>query len=219
MEPSVPRRCGRQIPQSNVPVDTPSEYYRRTRSIPVLDHLLSELGARFGSHQRTTLQGLSIVPSVAVSLESDDWTSRLKALCDLYENDLPSPQSFEIEVNCWLIKWKHELENHGENSLPKSLILTLRHISSMYPNIAALVKILCTLPVTTCSAERSFSSLKRIKTQSRMTNSRLSGLTLLHIHRDISIDLEKANDTFARMHPRWMRMAQILDNEGSQAQE
>ena len=106
MEPSVPRRCGRQIHRSNVPADTPSEYYRRTISIPVLDHLLSELGAWFGSHQRTALQGLSIVPSVAVSFEPDDYASRLKALCDLYENDLPSPQSFESELNCWLMKWK-----------------------------------------------------------------------------------------------------------------
>lgn len=38
--------------------------------------------------------------------------------------------------------------------------LTLRHISLMYPNVSTLVKILCTLPVTTCSAERSFSSMK-----------------------------------------------------------
>ena len=119
-----------KIHRSNVPADTPSEYYCHTISIPVLDHLLSELGARFGSHQRTALQGLSIVPSVAVSFELDDYASRLKALCDLYENDLPSPQSFESELNCWLMKWKHKLENHGENSLPtcKSLILTLRHI-------------------------------------------------------------------------------------------
>ena len=204
MEPSVPRRCGRQVHRSNVPADTPSEYYRRTISIPVLDHLLSELGAQFGSHQRTALQGLCIVPSVAVSLQPDDCASRLKALCDLYEIDLPSPQSFESELNCWLMKWKHELENHEENSLPKSLVLTLRHISSMYPNIVVLVKILCTLSITTCSAERSFSSLKRIKTsfRSRMTNSRLSGLTLLHIHHDISIDLDKAIDTLARMYPR-----------------
>ena len=67
MEPSVPRRCGRQTQWSNVPADTPSEYFRRTISIPVLDHLLSELKSRFGSHQRTALLGLSIVPSLSLS--------------------------------------------------------------------------------------------------------------------------------------------------------
>ena len=51
IEPSVPRRCGRQTQRSNVPADTPSEYFRRTISIPVLDHLFCELRSRFGKHQ------------------------------------------------------------------------------------------------------------------------------------------------------------------------
>ncbi len=77
------------------------------------------------------------------------------------------------------------------------------------------LKILCTLPVTSCSAERSFSGLKRIKTpfRSSMTNTRLTGLTLLQIHRDIPIDVEAAIDQFARMHPRRMTMMEILEDE------
>ena len=70
VEPSVPRRCGRQIHHSNLPADTPSEYYRCTVSIPVVDHLLSELRSRFGDHQKRAMLGLSIVPSLFVSLES-----------------------------------------------------------------------------------------------------------------------------------------------------
>ena len=73
-----------------------------------------------------------------------------------------------------------------------------------HPNISTLVRILCTLPVTSCSAERSFSSLKRSKTafRSAMTNTRLTGLTLLQLHRDVPIDIDAAVETFARMHPR-----------------
>ena len=87
--------------------------------------------------------------------------------------------------------------------------------SSMFLNITALVKILCTLPVTSCSAESSFSGLKRIKTPfwSAMTNSRLTGLTLLHIHHDIPINVQAAIDTFSRIHPRRMRMVEILEDE------
>ena len=42
------------------------------------------------------------------------------------------------------------------------------------------------------SSERSFSALKRIKTSigSSMGNERLTALTLLHIHRDVEIDVE-----------------------------
>ena len=50
-EPSVPRRCSRQNHQSNIPVSTPSEYYCRSLSIPLVDHLLSEMESCFSSQQ------------------------------------------------------------------------------------------------------------------------------------------------------------------------
>lgn len=133
----------------------------------------------------------------------------------MYQEDLPSPECTETELQSWKIKWQKQATDHGENSLPSNLVLTLTHLSSMYPNLSALVKILCTLPVTSCSAERSFSGLKRVKTSFRttMTNTRLTGLTLLHVHRDIEIDLDSAIDSFARKNPRRMRMTEILSDE------
>ena len=122
--PSLPRRSGRQVHRSNTPADTPSEYYCRCLSIPLLDHLLSEMHSRFATHQQTALLGLAIVPSVLVT---------------------------------WQIKWQKQLQDHGRNSLPRTPSATLFDTTSMYPNIKALIKILCTLPVTTCSAERSLS--------------------------------------------------------------
>ena len=210
--PSLPRRCGRQTHRSNMPAETPSQYYCRTISIPLLDHLLSEMNSRFGKHQQTALLGLSIVPSVLVTLPPEECSCKVKQLAELYENDLPSPECIESEVHSWQIKWQKQLKEHGEASLPSSPILTIRQVSSMFPNINALVRILCTLPVTTCSAERSFSGLKRVKTpfRSTMTITRRSGLTLLHIHRDIAVDIAAAIDEFARRHPRRMRMVEIL---------
>ena len=63
-EPSIPRRCNRQINRSNVPASTPTEYYCRSISIPLVDHLLSEMRSRFTTHQQTALAGLSIIPSI-----------------------------------------------------------------------------------------------------------------------------------------------------------
>ena len=65
-EPSSPRRFGRQIHHSNVPADTPSEYYYHSISIPMLDHLLSEIKTHFTTHQKTAVLGLCIIPSVMV---------------------------------------------------------------------------------------------------------------------------------------------------------
>ena len=72
--------------------------------------------------------------------------------------------------------------------------------SVFYPNIKALVTILCNLPVTSCTAKRSFSGLKCIKTvlRSSMSDEHLSSLTLLHMHHDIPIDIEKVIDEFSR---------------------
>ena len=124
--------------QANPPKQCPSWYSKWVLSLHYINLCPRSSSVRAGcsvwqpSRNHTTRTLHSTLCSCF--LEPDDCASRLKALCDLYENDLPSPQSFESELNCWLMKWKHKLENHGENSLPtcKSLVLTLRHISSMY---------------------------------------------------------------------------------------
>ena len=120
--------------RSNISADSPTEYYKRTIAIPILDHLLCELGSRFDNHQQTALQGLSIVPSVIVTLDPDACASRFDAVCDLYESDLPSPETFQSELRGWQIKWQQQKQTYGEKSLPKNLMLTLREVSSMYPN-------------------------------------------------------------------------------------
>ena len=69
-----------------------------------------------------------------------------------------------------------------------------------FPNVKALLCILTTLPVSTATAERSFSTLKRIKTYLRnsMGDSRLSGLALLSIHREIEVNPAEVLDRFAK---------------------
>lgn len=210
--PSLPRRSGRQVHRSNTPADTPSEYYCHCLSIPLLDHLLSEMHSRFATHLQTALLGLAIVPSVLVTLSEDDFGTKVSQLADMYLGDLLSSDSIHSELHCWQIKWQKQLQDHGRNSLPRTPSATLFDTTSMYPNIKALIKILCTLPVTTGSAERSFSGLKRIKSAFRscMTTDRLSGLSLLHVHRDIPIDIPEAIDEFCRRHPRRLQMVDIL---------
>ena len=66
--------------------------------------------------------------------------------------------------------------------------------------------------MTSCSAERSFSGLKRVKTalRSNMSNERLTSLTLLHIHQDIPIVPEEVIDEFSRRHPRRIQLSETL---------
>lgn len=118
------------------------------------------------------------------------------------------------ELSQWHLKWKSESETHGVQALPKSLAFTVPQCSSYFSNTQILLRIVCTLPVTSCSSERYFSALKRVKTniRSTMTNQRLTSLTLLHIHHDIPVDIAKAIDKFARKYPRHLRFANILSD-------
>ena len=90
---------------------------------------------------------------------------------------------------------------------------TLKEIDSgMYLNITECLKIFSTLPVTTCECERNVSALRRLKTylRSTMSQTRLTGLALLHIHYNMDIDFHEIIRRFARPHPRRMQIANIL---------
>ena len=58
-----------------------------------------------------------------------------------------------------------------------------------FPNTHTLLLIMAVLPVSTSSVERSFSTLKRIKSYLR-NEERLNALALIFIHRDLSIQVE-----------------------------
>jgi len=211
--PSMPRLCKRQRNRDNTPAENPAEYNRRIVAIPILDHLIAELNMRFSSLHQKAMQGLSLIPSILVNLTPAEGKKTLLEAVNLYQDDLPSIGSIKSEVHNWMVKWEKNTKDQGHTSLPSTLGTPLSQTSSsMFPNFRTLLTILCTLPVTSCSVERSFSGLKRIKTPCRSTmgNERLTGLTLLHMHRDIHVDISKVIDIFAQRNPRRMKLANVL---------
>ena len=66
-----------------------------------------------------------------------------------------------------------------------ALIVT-RDTQTFFPELLKVLKILATMPVTSCEAEQSF-SLKRLKTylRSTMGEDRLNSLAVLNIHRGV----------------------------------
>ena len=50
VEPSGPRIAARQRQRSNIPAESPEEYYHRNLAIPLLDHVLSQLDSRFSGN-------------------------------------------------------------------------------------------------------------------------------------------------------------------------
>ena len=76
--------------------------------------------------------------------------------------------------------------------------MNLNTTSSLFSEVLKLLKLLFVLPASTASAERSFSSLRRLKTylRSSITAQRLNHVLLLHIHKDITEQLD----------PQWIEM-------------
>ena len=74
-------------------------------------------------------------------------------------------------------------KNVRNNYVSGSCILenALSYTSDFYPNISRIMQLLLCLTVGTCCCERSFLALRRLITW--MTQSRLCGLSMLHIHR------------------------------------
>jgi hypothetical protein len=71
---------------------------------------------------------------------------------------------------------------------------------NMLPELVSFLRLFLTIPVTCCSAERSFSSLRRLKTflRSTVTQKRLNHVAIINCHREQAelIDLKYTYNTF-----------------------
>jgi hypothetical protein len=70
--------------------------------------------------------------------------------------------------------------------------------SLMLEEVVNLLKLFLTLPVTSCTAERSFSCLRRLKTflRSTLTQKRLNHIAVLHCHREQTVNLKEICNNF-----------------------
>ena len=207
--PQKPRTASVQEYRNNVPAESISIYYSRSLSIPFLDHLTNEISTRFSDTNIIVLNGFCGLPSRVVSQKN--WQVKFESFLLHYSDDLPEPRYLGTELKMWEEKW-----NADESVIPSDLKSLLPLIDPLaFPNLHIAFKILATLPVTSCSCERSISVLRRVKTYLRSTTSegRLNALALIHAHREVVIDTQQVIDTFARRQPRRMQLIDILNTD------
>jgi len=79
-----------------------------------------------------------------------------------------------------------------------TLLKNDKSLRDLLPEFNKLVRILLIIPVSSCTAERSFSALRRLKTflRSTMGQSRLHDISMIHIHKDEDIDLSIVANQF-----------------------
>ncbi|GBM85350.1 repressor of the inhibitor of the protein kinase [Araneus ventricosus] len=188
----IPRVYRLQTARNNVPYSTEEEYYRRAVYVPYFDDFCNSLNERFESHKETVASLQHILPEFCTKT---DFYS-LEAAFNFYEEYFSHKEVVQSEFMSWKEKWSQE---KSEN-LPETAISSLEKCDkTFFPNIYILLKLLAVVPVSVATVESSFSSLRRLKTYLRNTTSesRLNGLALLSIHRDIKIRDEEVLDKFA----------------------
>ena len=143
-------------------------------------------------HALERLQGQYLLPRVIGNITNE----QIATLYETYQTDLTcNLDEFKREVARWRTRWSIT----PRDQMPTSHCETLDAVNPvLYPSIDTILCIMLTMPVTSATAERSFSVLRRLKTyvRSTMNNDRLSSLALMHIHRDFSVDLDKVMEKF-----------------------
>lgn len=171
---------------------------------PIIDKALVELNARFSKESVALVRGIdTFVPSSEHFLNMDT----AKAFANHYKAN-------EEDLSLELRQMKRMLERmKSEGKYPEFTrgqeLLQFSNFADGYKDafyeLCRLSRIACTIPITTASAERSFSALTRIKSYLRtaMSDERLSNLAVLSIHstRAQNLDLERVVDMFINMYP------------------
>ena len=111
-----------------------------------------------------------------------------------------NPDIVDQETTLWMKKWEDVLKSQRGSALATAM---KECDEDHFPNIFVLLKIACTLSVTSCECERSFSAMRRHHTwlRSTMKAERLTALEIMNVHREPEVDHEKLVQEFLRLHP------------------
>ncbi|VVC25450.1 HAT, C-terminal dimerisation domain [Cinara cedri] len=123
-----------------------------------------------------------------------------------YNNDPNFKRSEINEISSEVLLWKQRWIT-AVDKLPCTFIDAIRCCDELlFPKVYQYLKIGATLPITVASVERSFSTLKRLKSYLRNSTgeNRLNGLDHLSIHREIPIQSSEVVDNFSEKNRKLM---------------
>ncbi|KAL1439293.1 hypothetical protein MTO96_010318 [Rhipicephalus appendiculatus] len=180
VEMALPRTVLRQNQSCETPAANPEEYYRRNVYLPFLADLENQLKERFENHRSVVVGVQMILPKYCASAS----ISRITDAAQFYLGERASV--IEGKLMLWRKKWSKV----PEADLPAGALGALSMCNAeFFPTIHRLLGILATLPVSTSTPERTFSTLRRLKNylRNRVQQERLTGLALLSVHREVEV--------------------------------
>ncbi|XP_044754788.1 zinc finger MYM-type protein 1-like isoform X1 [Coccinella septempunctata] len=181
IEISIPRLAHKQTHRSNPPSDNDNEYWRRSLIIPYIDSLISSLNIRFSQENTPAFALSKLHPLYMTKTSITDLHKNAESFQEFYNLDITG------ELNLWHNLWvKKALTDDQLRDI--EVVDLFNEANIFYPAVRKALIILSTIPCTTATVERSFSTLRRVKTwlRSTMGEERLTGLCLMSVHRNYS---------------------------------
>ena len=161
--------------------------------------MTSALNSRFGSDVIPLLLSTDCLINPSKSPQKME---KIKTLCTFYMDDLDE-ETFTLEYRLFThAVTTDSVPEHVNTSCIHSIYsyLISSGLNKFYPMISIAYQLILTLPVTSCSCERSFSALKFVKNalRSTMSQSRLSDLMILAVEAEKTknVDLKSVVQLF-----------------------
>ena len=187
---------------------TPHEHHRVNTYYRSLDKVITEMSACFEGNDQDILCALG--DTVLNGSPSTTSVERVSAFYGVDKDLLDAEKSMFVESTSGSIG--------DQCSRPLSAVNTASDVVSemadsgldtLLPVLYEVATILASIPATSCSAERSFSALRRMKTYLRTTmgQERLNSIAIINIEREytykvITSSMDKIVDTFGRRNGR-----------------
>ena len=160
-----------------------AEDYYRSQFYSVLDTAVAAIEQRFKAESLKFLESFE-----SVLLKTGSSCAVLK---DFYQDDFHDERLLlHIDMFHDIVKQQHENVTCLTDIVFQLQSNKLR--MEMLTELTKAVRLFLTVPVTTCTAERSFSGLRRLKTYLRatMAQSRLNNIAILNCHSDVVLQLD-----------------------------
>lgn len=186
--------CGGLCPKD--PLQMVQDLYRSIY-FQFLDHIMSNISNRFDQPSfqlYTAAEGIIVDAANGRPLNANNFS----LVTGRYEGDFDS-RRFNTQLGML-----HEVfRNKAEVKTLSDVVGGLKQLGEakyIYSEVNTVLQLLLTVPASSATAERSFSTLRRLKNYLRttMTAARLNNLTLLHVYQERvdSINIDKVADDF-----------------------
>jgi hypothetical protein len=182
----------RRIAEGSSPGDAFSDAKQsyRVTYYELVDVLVEELKSRFKDHEVSVLISMEYIFVGAYS-DTEPAEDSLQNVITFCQSDIDE-RRLRNELKVYYSFVKQHISAIPRDPIVQLAQLLIQSGLSVFPQVAQLLRLYFLVPVSSCSAERSFSCLRRLKTWLRNTmgQNRLSSLAIMNIEREETIKLE-----------------------------